>query len=193
MASRDGNLDAEGDNITQGMNFTKTPTSPTVAHDLMVDFHTNIEDLREQFKDRYNKLKKIYEARLKSLSSQVRETYLAVVHDDAITAMQESDVTSPFILERSQEIAEAALNSEREKSFQALAGEVAKKDADIKHLKRHNDRLLQEMETLRNQAARIPYLQSELEASKKRLKLSQDKLKQHEEKHGQESQQVELA
>ena len=86
------------------------------------------------------------------------------------------------------------MNSEREKSFQALAGEVAKKDADIKHLKRHNDRLLHEMEILRNQAARIPYLQSDLEASKKRLKISQDKLKQHVEKHtGRNHNQVELA
>ena len=105
------------ENLIQGLNYTQPPTSPTVAHEMMVDFHTNIEDMQEQFKDRYNKLKKIYETRLKSLSTQVRETYLAVVHDDAITAMQESDVTSPFIMERSQEIAEASLNTEREKSM----------------------------------------------------------------------------
>ena len=189
----EGSKNVSNDNLIHGLNYTQPPTSPTVAHELMIDFHTNIEDLQEQFKDRYNKLKEIYEARLKSLSTQVRETYLAVVHDDAITAMQDSDVTSPFIMERSQEIAEASLNTEREKSFQALAGEVAKKDADIKHLKRHNERLSEEIDNLQQQVSRIPYLESELEASKKRLKVTKEKLKNYIEKQGEESHQVELA
>ena len=89
---------------------------------------------------------------MKNLSNQVRQTYTAVVKDEAIAAMQQSDLTSPFIFERAQEIAEAGLDSEREQSFQTIAKDLAKKDADIKHLKRENERLARQLEAAQREA-----------------------------------------
>ena len=74
------------DDAVQGVNYI-APGGTSPVHDVLVDFHTDIEMIQQQFKDRYNKLKKIYEDRLKSLSNQVRQTYTAVVQDEAIAAM----------------------------------------------------------------------------------------------------------
>ena len=51
----------------------------------------------------------------------------------------------------------------------------------------------EEIDNLQQQVSRIPYLESELEASKKRLKVTKEKLKNYIEKQGEESHQVELA
>ena len=180
------------DDVTQGINYI-APGATSPVHDVLVDFHTDIEAIQRQFKDRYSTLKKIYEDRLKNLSNQVRQTYTAVVKDEAIAAMQQSDLTSPFIFERAQEIAEAGLDSEREQSFQTIAKDLAKKDADIKHLKRENERLARQLEAAQREADKVSPLEASLRETKRRLQVAVSRHREDVEKHGAEAKEVEVA
>ena len=180
------------EDATLGINYT-APGISSPVQEVMVDFHSDIDDIRRQFKDRYNKLKAIYEDRLQTLSQQVRDTQQALLEDEAIAAMKERNETSPFIFERAQEIVEASLDMERERSFQALAKDFAKKDADIKHLKRQNERLQVQLENALREAEEVAPLRMALKKAEHRVHVAEQQIKTYLEQRGEEAKEVETA
>ena len=77
----------------------------------------------QQFKRRFNALKKIYESRIDHLTASIQKTFNAVNNDPVIMAMSEEATTREFVPRAVGDIVTQDLRDEREHFIQVRSGE----------------------------------------------------------------------
>lgn len=92
----------------------------------------DLEEAEAAFRDRYNTLKNVYEARLRAIVGQLKETMVRVQADPAVHALSADASTSVYVPARVEEVVDSALASEREAMISRLAEALAAREAELR-------------------------------------------------------------
>ena len=123
----------------------------------------------DKYKVRYQVLREAYEARLKSLVTQMHATYADTVRDEAVRALGDRPETAPFVPLRRQEVVREALESETEESFQRATHDLAKQASELHRAKRRIRGLKKQMRQMSRDRRDLKSARNELGSTQTEL------------------------
>ncbi|GMI10431.1 hypothetical protein TrVE_jg5640 [Triparma verrucosa] len=103
----------------------------------------------QQFKRRFNALKKIYESRISHLTHSIQTTFNAVNSDPVLMAMAEDETTRGFVGRAVGDVVNGDLRDERERFIMQLANKLSASDATNQRLKQSRFELIEEVNSYR--------------------------------------------
>ena len=100
----------------------RQPDDPSDAH---LGFARKVREVEDSYRERYEALRGVYEARIGSMTGQLRATYRDLETDEVLQAMVDDPASAGFVQGRMGEMVEHALEHEREQFLHRLAEQCA--------------------------------------------------------------------